>query len=263
MSTNHDTPQHGHGHHSPEVIIKAGDSTVIIVLEELFNRNHPHPEHDPGEIVYYRIKVDGKTFDVKHHSMTGRQLLELVGKTPEKYRLHQLGHGQLEVEANDEVDFRTPGIERFQSVPKHANEGIGAAGEAAPFIPPLRRTFSLLPADSTYLDRQGYRWETLSQGWVLIHKFRVPPGYNVEETSVAFMISPTYPTTDIDMMYFYPELCRADGRSINALAPQPLDGKTFQRWSRHRSPGDWRPGVDSLATHMLALSGWLKSELEK
>ena len=40
---------------------------------------------------------------------------------------------------------------------------------------------------------------------------------------------------------------------IPASEPQQaLDGKTFQRWSRHR-PGDepWRPGVDNLETHLV------------
>ncbi|MDO7874235.1 multiubiquitin domain-containing protein [Hymenobacter sp. ASUV-10] len=266
MSKNHDIQPTGAAHNHPEVIIRTPNGEIIIDLEDLFNRKCDHPEHDPGEVIYYRIKVDGKTFDVKQHSMTGRELLQLVGKTPEKHRLHQLGHGQVEIEANDEVDFRTPGIERFQSVAKHANEGIGAASEAAPIVPPLRRAFELLPADAAYLDKQGYRWETLSEGmsgWVLIHNFVIPSGYNVKEATVAFLIPPTYPTTEIDMMYFYPELSRVDGRTINALSPHPLDGKNFQRWSRHRNPGDWHPGEDSLITHMLAVAGWLKSELGK
>jgi hypothetical protein len=77
------------------------------------------------------------------------------------------------------------------------------------------------------------------------------------------MIPPSYPSTEFDMMYFCPALHRKDGQSIGALSQQSLDGKTFQRWSRHRNAGEWRSGIDNLETHVLSVQAWLIDELKK
>jgi hypothetical protein len=54
---------------------------------------------------------------------------------------------------------------------------------------------------------------------------------------------------------------RADGVPIKALAQQQIDGTGWQRWSRHRTPQNpWRPGVDSVATHLVLVDQWLLRE---
>jgi hypothetical protein len=52
------------------------------------------------------------------------------------------------------------------------------------------------------------------------------------------------------MFYLLPAVARPDGAAIPATSAQAIDGKTYQRWSRHR-PSDqpWRPGIDNLETH--------------
>ncbi|MBX9746205.1 MAG: hypothetical protein K2X34_04840, partial [Hyphomonadaceae bacterium] len=55
-----------------------------------------------------------------------------------------------------------------------------------------------------------------------------------------------------------------DGRAIGALAHDDFDGKTWQRWSRHRTPANrWRPGIDGLSTHFALVQEWLARELMK
>lgn len=241
-----------------EIIIK-------IDLEEVFHgRQKHHEHHDPGTVVYYIFKVDKETFEKKQFKWTGKELLALVGLTPDKYRLFQLGEGHKEIMPEDIVDLRECGIERFKSVAKHANEGKEAAAIAA--SPSLRRVIDLLPEDEAFLNKNYPMWESLKEGgtgWILLHKFKVPAGYNVEETTVAFMIPPSYPSTEFDMMYFYPALQRKDGQPIGALSQQGLDGKIFQRWSRHRNAGEWRSGIDNLETHVLSVQAWLIDELKK
>lgn len=248
----------GDAHEHPEIVIK-------IDLEEVFHgRQKPPHDHDPGTVVLYVIRVDKQQFELREHKLSGRQLLALVGLSPDQYRLFQLGEGHKEVLPDEIVDFRKFGIERFKSVAKHANEGKEAAQAASPST--ARRMFDLLPDDEQFLDRAYKNWETLqtgNTGWILIHDFKVPSGYNIEEVSVAFMLPPSYPTTELDMMYFSPALSRQDGKGIGAISNQALDGKTFQRWSRHRNPGVWRPGVDNLETHVLSVQGWLTDELIK
>ena len=54
--------------------------------------------------------------------------------------------------------------------------------------------------------------------------------------TAAIRIETGYPNTELNMVYFFPALARMDGKPIGATdAPQPLDGKTYQRWSRHRT----------------------------
>lgn len=240
------------------------DKVIKIDLEEVFHGRQKHDEcHEPGTIVYYVFKVDKETFERKQYEWMGRELLALVGLTPDKYRLFQLGEGHKEIAPDEIVDLRKCGIERFKSVAKHANEGKEAAQAASST---LRKMVDLLPDDEAYLNKTHPRWETLhvgNMGWILIHGFKLPVGYNVEETTVAFMIPPSYPTVEFDMMYFYPALHRADSKEIGALSSQALDEKIFQRWSRHRNSGEWRSGIDNLETHVLSVQSWLIDELKK
>jgi hypothetical protein len=241
------------------------DKIIKVDLEEVFHGKQKHSEdHDPGTIVYYVFKVDKQSFEKREFEWKGKELLALVGLTPDKNRLFQIGEGQKEIMPEEVIDLRKCGVERFKSVAKFANEGKEAAAIAASSS--LRRTIELLPEDVDFLNRYFPKWETLHQGgtgWILIHDFTIPEAYNVDGVTVAFMIPPSYPTTEFDMMYFHPELSRKDGQSIGALSSQGLDGKNFQRWSRHRNAGDWRSGIDNLETHILSVQGWLIDELKK
>jgi hypothetical protein len=129
----------------------------------------------------------------------------------------------------------------------------------------LRREFALPPEDVAFLDDMGWLWEAVRDGntmWLLIHEYPVPDGYQRKATSVALQLAASYPEAQIDMAYFCPGLARVDGRGIRQLAEQRLDGKVWQRWSRHRTAQNpWQPGVDGLETHMLLVREWLVREL--
>jgi hypothetical protein len=131
----------------------------------------------------------------------------------------------------------------------------------------LRRQFELLPADRQTLDEYGLPWETLVDGsqWVLLHQFVTHEGYDHSRVTTAIRLETGYPNTPLDMVYFFPALVRKDGRPIRATeARQPLDGKSFQRWSRHRTPQNpWKPGRDNLGTHIILIEDWLAREFEK
>lgn len=249
----------GSGEQHKEIIIK-------IDISEVFNKRQCHPEEvDPGTVIYYVIQVDKTQFEEKQPEMTGREILHLVELTPDKYRLFELGEGQREILPDEKVDFRKCGIERFKSVAKHANEGNGAAVGAAP-LSIVRKQFQLPAEDVRFLDNICGKWETImsgNAGWILLPNYKLPEGYNVKEATVAFMLPTSYPTVEFDMMYFYPAINRADGQPIGALSIQPIDGKNFQRWSRHRNPGDWRSGIDNVETHFLSVHAWLNDELLK
>ena len=73
----------------------------------------------------YRIRIDRERFVVETPSMTGREILGLVDKTPEEFMLSQkFCGGQVKRIAPDEVvDFTAPGVERFMTLPLDPTEG--------------------------------------------------------------------------------------------------------------------------------------------
>lgn len=79
----------------------------------------------PPHAARYRIRIDKEYRVVEVPSMTGTQILALVGKTPQSHKLFQKNHGgQTEpIAANQDVKFTTPGIERFQTIPLDPTEG--------------------------------------------------------------------------------------------------------------------------------------------
>lgn len=100
--------------------MKEADS-VVIDLEEYAKAGKKIPDSK-----LFRIRIDKDKYDVNVHAMTGRQLLALAGKNPpEGYSIFQkINGGQTKkIELDQTVDFRTPGIERFMTIPLDQTEG--------------------------------------------------------------------------------------------------------------------------------------------
>ena len=131
----------------------------------------------------------------------------------------------------------------------------------------MQRQFLLPEQDVRFLEDYGLPWEAVVDGsmWVLIHNFSLPEGYNHEKATVAIRIETGYPNTQLDMVYFNPTLKRLDGKTIKATSViQKIDGKDFQRWSRHRSASNpWIPGQDDLFSHITLVEDWLSREFKK
>ncbi len=131
----------------------------------------------------------------------------------------------------------------------------------------MRRQFQLPEEDEIFLRSLDLNWELVNdQGmqWVIIKSYPLPSGYTVDLVDVAIKIDTGYPRTPLDMGYYFPALQRKDGKAIGALSPQMIDGKQYQRWSRHRtSVNPWREGVDDLSTHMALVSHWFLQEFTK
>lgn len=132
----------------------------------------------------------------------------------------------------------------------------------------MRRQFTLPSNDTLYLNSTGLSWEALKEDemqWILLHGWKVPDGYSIDQTTVALQIQPGYPDSQIDMAYFQPALVRQDGGRIGAAdIQQTIDGMSFQRWSRHRTTAaSWRPGEDEISSHMVLVQDWLEREFRK
>ena len=158
------------------------------------------------------------------------------------------------------IDLREPGIEKLRLTPREINNG-----EA---FEPRRRDFALLPADEDWLDAGGYSWTTLVDGgrrWLLLRDVALPAGYTSPSTTIAMEVPTAYPMAEIDMFYCHPSLARSDGQIIPQTdAVEVIGGRTFQRWSRHRGAiAPWRPGRDSVVTHLLLIDASLTREVEQ
>lgn len=86
---------------------------------------------------------------------------------------------------------------------------------------------------------------------VVIPHFPLPPGLSTSQADLLLLLSPSYPDVPPDMWWFSPPIRRADNVPIPAteVYERHLD-KTWQRWSRHLSPGQWRSGTDTLETYV-------------
>lgn len=131
----------------------------------------------------------------------------------------------------------------------------------------MRRDFSLIEDDLDFLTNLGLQWEAVrctSGNWVILYDHLVPQGYNMPTVTLALKIDAGYPVSQIDMVYFFPALSLLSGRAIGALTPTQIEGKSWQRWSRHRTgENPWRPGLDNIATHIQMVNFWLERELNK
>ena len=130
----------------------------------------------------------------------------------------------------------------------------------------LRRDFDLLPQDEKFLEEYGLPWETIADGsqWLLIHEFPTHEEYNHSHVTAAIRMETGYPNAELHMVYFSPALSRKDGKPIGKTeATQTIDGKTYQRWSRHRTPQNpWKAGIDGLDTHVFLIEDWLAREFK-
>lgn len=168
------------------------------------------------------------------------------------------GQPKRQLSVGDEIDLLAPGIEKIRLTAKDVSNG---EAHTAPF-----RDFALLEVDEYYLDGLSLRWETRNSDglrWLIIHGFQVPAGYTAATATVALMVPPTYPQSQIDMFYVYPPLQRATGADIPATeAIQSIEGLPFQRWSRHRgNVVPWNPQRDNVVTHLALVESSLIAEV--
>lgn len=130
----------------------------------------------------------------------------------------------------------------------------------------MRRDFDIFPEDLEFLENSGFQWEAIkdrNQLWIVIYDYPLPKGYNQKLINVAVNIPSGYPRAQIDMVYFYPAISREDGKPIGALTNRAIDGKNWQRWSRHRThENPWREGIDNIATHLALVEFWLIREFK-
>lgn len=91
-----------------------------IDVEECNRHGRPPPKGQK-----YRIRIDREKYVVKEEKISGAQILARAGKTPEEWALNQKFKGgkRERVKADDFVDVSQPGVERFETVRRQAQQG--------------------------------------------------------------------------------------------------------------------------------------------
>ena len=229
------------------IVIPCRDNAID--LEECAKKDRKPPKGQK----FYRIKIDGEKYKVQEEKMKGTEILMLVGKSYNEWSLNQkfCGGRRMPVKPEDFVDFTQKGIERFETVPQQAQQGT------------QNNLFPLPKEDVEYLKVNLFDWKPCAEGskkGIVISNYQLPSGYIPNKSDLLIIIPDNYPTAKIDMFYFSQNIVRKDGLKIDKLENVTYFGKTWQRWSRHY---DWRPGIDSLATHISYIRNELRAELNR
>src|SRR6266487_6131664 len=122
---------------------------------------------------------------------------------------------------------------------------------------------SLPASDVKYLEERKIASTVTTEAnmtCVVLEGYHLPLGYDRVESNLLLRLAAGYPDVQPDMWWFDPPVRLSDGRPVPATdcIEQHL-GRSWQRWSRHLGPGQWRPGADCLET-FLAL---IRRELER
>ena len=97
------------------------DDDDTIDLEECARTERKPPKGQEN----YKIRIDSEKYKVNTSVLTGREILGLVKKDYKEWTLNQKFHGgrRKPIEEEQKVDFSQPGIERFETVKKQAQQG--------------------------------------------------------------------------------------------------------------------------------------------
>jgi len=200
----------------------------------------------------YSIRIDSVKHTVDSATISGAEILALVEKRTDEWSLNKKWHGgkRERVDADDQINLTHCGIERFETVPKQAQQG-------------RTYTYGFLPDDIQYLDHHfPSKWSKKLEGDVkhglIIEDFPIPKGYTTEKSTLMLLIPIGYPGSPLDMFYFWRPLEKSDGSPISCLNSETHFGKEWQRWSRHY---DWKPGHDSIARHIEFIVNMLDHEV--
>lgn len=117
---------------------------------------------------------------------------------------------------------------------------------------------ALPEADLAFLTTLGLEYEVTTEAamtCVVLLSWPLPPGYATTSADLLVRLPTGYPDTAPDMWWFAPAVTLAGGGSPPAteVAEAHL-GRTWQRWSRHLQPGQWKSGIDGLQTYLALIA---------
>lgn len=208
----------------------------------------------------FKFKVDKDFYTTDQNIVKGREILEIAGKSPDKYLLILKGKTKEPIGPDDSIDLSEPGVEVFRTIARECKEGLEEQ--------PPRRQFDLPAQDTAFLDSTGLCWETVIDGnvmGVIIYDYPIPDGFNVSKADIYIRLSDQYPDNELDMIYVSPALSLKCGKIINRVSNASFVGKNWQQWSRHRvnKAQAWDPSLDGIQSHLVLVDDWFSVESRK
>lgn len=206
----------------------------------------------------YLIKINREKYEIENEIITGEEIFKLVKKDPETHRLRMfVKNGKVIIQPSESIDLTQCGVERFVVEPLDCTEGFISTNNFN----------HLLPEDNVFLEHLNQKVDLLQESnlnWLILRDYPVPEGYKVDKADIAVLIPNNYPAGRLDMAYYYPPLIREDDKIVGALSNQNIEGKIYQRWSRHRTPANpWNPELDNIESHLDLMLNCLKVEFKK
>lgn len=121
---------------------------------------------------------------------------------------------------------------------------------------------ALPQSDIDYLIQRGVTFSVIEEAGmtcVLFPGFDLPSGLDHSQADLLIRLSPGYPDVPPDMWWFDPGVRHVDGRVIRCTETvEPHLGRSWQRWSRHLTAGQWQSGTDSLECFLALIHHDLK-----
>lgn len=122
----------------------------------------------------------------------------------------------------------------------------------------------LPPEEIQHLNDLGLEHEIQSEAGmicVVIREYRLPAGYRPDVVDLLLRLPQGFPDVPPDMWWTVPTVqFAATGEQPPQTQLQETHlGRQWQRWSRHLTPGQWRPGRDSLQTFLRIIRTDLES----
>lgn len=130
----------------------------------------------------------------------------------------------------------------------------------------LRRDFDLPDDDIQFLDGLNLEWEAIqeaSKRAVLMYGFLFPDVFMPQKIDVKIKMPNDYSSgAALDMFFTNVLVKRTDGIEIQRLTESELfSGQRWWQWSRHYPNNcKWRPGINSLVTHICHIQSILDEE---
>lgn len=207
----------------------------------------------------YELNVNGKTIVVEEPEIVVSKALGLAGITDgHNYQiiLKIQGEPKKVVDLNTVIDLSKPGIEKLRLIPLEVNNGDSVQGN-----------FEVLPNDRDYLSHAFKKFRTTIENgrrWLIVEDYQLPDGYNHNTVALAVEIPIGYPQAQLDMFYTYPAVQLLTGQQPDRTEHrETIEGKNYQRWSRHRGQTSmWNPAVDSIITHFALIEEAIVREVE-
>ncbi len=209
----------------------------------------------------WKLNVHGVQITSEQPTILASEAMQAAGFNPAEGWILVLkvkGEPKQPITVNDVIDLTKPGIEKLRLTPAEINNGEMAVD--------AYQGFTLMEKDSVYLNNLGVQWDTLvdsGRRWLVIRDYILPSGFNHAVVDVAIDIPTSYPYAELDMFYCDPPLRLASGELIaQTMTKVLIDGKSFQRWSRHLNGATrWNPLTDSVITQMAVIEESLFREV--